>query len=282
VILKTLRYAHSRETIDKAIAYLREKEWVRGDARFNDEAEGGLRGEIGYRDYDLLMMLGQTPDEELAIGGALDLLREHGLIDAEAGAYDRDVFLDMRKRIAAFDGMWSSFSDVMERLVYALTAARQPEILLELGSFWGYTLAYFAGPAIGPTPEYRAERIYGVDIDVKMCEKARANFATLPNTETVTIIAGDGRDVLDQIEGPIDFLYVEAKPDDGSEFLYLDLLKRYYDKLAPDAWVIAHDTTARGHLDEMAEYLPWVRDPNHFQASICFDVDRYGLELSIR
>ncbi len=280
--MKTLRYAHSREAIDKAIGYLREKQWVRSDAQFNPEAEGGLRSEIGYRDYDLLLMLGHTPDEVPAIEGALDLLRENGLIGPDAGAYDRDVFLDMRKRIAAFDGAWTSFSDVMERLVYALTAARQPKVLLELGSFWGHTLAYFAGPAIGPSPEYRADRIYGVDVNVEMCEKARANLATLPNTDAVTIITGDGRGVIDQIEGPIDFLYVEAKPDDGSEFLYLELLKRYYDKLAPDAWVIAHDTTARGHLDEMVEYLPWVRDPAHFQASICFDVDRYGLELSIR
>jgi len=280
--MKQLRFTHSPEAIEKALGYLREKRWVHPEARFADDVEGGLRREVAYRDYDLLMMLGHAPDEEQCIDSALDLLRSNGLLAADAGAYDRDAFLDMRKRIAAFDGSWTSFSDVMERLVYALTAAKRPKILVELGCFWGYTLAYFAGPAVGPTPEYRAERIYGVDVNAAMCEKARTNFASLPNSDAVAIIDGDGREVFDRIEGPIDMLYLEAKPDDGSEFLYLELLKRYYHKLAPDAWVIAHDTTARGHLDEMEAYLPWVRDPAHFSASVCFDVDRYGLELSIR
>lgn len=280
--MKQLRYTHSDAAIEKAMGFLREKKWIASDARFNAEAEGNLRREVCYRDYDLLLMLGHAPDEEGTIEGALDLLRENGLAAPEAGAYDRDVFLDMRKRIAAFDGTWSSLSDVMERLIYALTAAKRPKVMVELGSFWGYTLAYFAGPAIGPSPEYRAERIYGVDVNEAMCGKARTNLAGLANTENVTIITGDGREVIDEIEGPIDLLYLEAKPDDGSEFLYLPLLKLYYDKLAPDAWVIAHDTTARGHQDEMAEYLPWVRDPAHFRASVCFDVDRYGLELSVR
>ncbi len=280
--MKELRYVPPRETIEKAVDYLRKRQWVRSDAHFNDEAEGGHRSEIGYRDYDLLMMLGHTPDEELVVAGALELLRENGFIGWDAGAYAPAEFEQMRKRIAKFDGAWTSFSDVMERLVYALTAARQPEVLLELGSFWGHTLAYFAGPAIGPSPEYRAKRIYGVDVNAGMCERARANLTGIPNSGAVTIITGDGREVIDQIEGPIDFLYLEAKPDDGSEFLYLKLLELYYDRLSPDAWVIAHDTTARGHLDEMEDYLPWVRDPAHFRASICFDIDRYGLELSIK
>jgi len=97
----------------------------------------------------------------------------------------------------------------------------------------------------------------------------------------VELICEDAANALEWIEGPIDFLYLEAKGERNISG-YLEFLKQAYTKLPPGAWVIAHDTTAYDHQDDLEEYLAWVRDKNNFLESISFDVDRYGLELSIK
>ncbi len=46
--------------------------------------------------------------------------------------------------------------------------------------------------------------------------------------------------------------------------------------------MLAHDTTAPPFADELRAYLAYVRDGSSFRESISFDVDPYGLELSIK
>ena len=48
-----------------------------------------------------------------------------------------------------------------------------------------------------------------------------------------------------------------------------------------DRQVIAHDSLDWSFAAEMAEYLPFARDPAHFAQSVSFEVDECGLELSI-
>jgi predicted O-methyltransferase YrrM len=207
-----------------------------------------------------------------------------GIIPPSAG-YDEHAFKALRREVkASFKGSWTSFTSTMERLVYALTSVKRPRCLVELGCFWGNTLAWFAGPCIGSRREYQAERIYGVDFDAKMLAKARENFAKLPNGEAVELIAEDARTALERIPGPIDVLYLEAKDESpgGKPGLYLELLKQAYDKLPKGAWVLAHDVTDPDSREEVDIYLPWVHDKAHFVESICFDIDHCGLELSVK
>jgi hypothetical protein len=35
-------------------------------------------------------------------------------------------------------------------------------------------------------------------------------------------------------------------------------------------------------MHDLIDYLKWVRDTSNFQISIAFDIDNYGLELSIK
>ncbi len=186
----------------------------------------------------------------------------------------------------------------MERLIYMLTSVKRPAHLLELGSFWGYTLGWFAGPCIGPDRAYAAERIIGIDVDADMVKKARANFSKLESAEGVELIAEDARTALDRIEGPFDFVYLEAKYENRAiaaaraagendplgpvSGLYLILLKQLYDRLPEGAWVMAHDNLDWTARKELAPYLEFVRDKAHFSESVCFDIDDCGMELSIR
>jgi SAM-dependent methyltransferase len=186
----------------------------------------------------------------------------------------------------------------MERLMYMMTSVRRPAHLLELGCFWGYTLGWFAGPCLEAAPPFGAERIIGIDLDEDMVEKARANFAKLEGGKGVELICEDARTALERIDGPFDFVYLEAKfenrqiaaaeaegfkdPMGAVPHLYLVLLKQLYDRLPAGAWVIAHDNLDWVATKEMAPYLEFVRDRAHFTESICFDIDDCGMELSVK
>jgi len=60
------------------------------------------------------------------------------------------------------------------------------------------------------------------------------------------------------------------------------LLQRLYPKLEVGGWVLAHDTCVPPFADQVEEYVSFVRDQNNFSQSISFDIDPFGLELSIK
>ncbi|MBU8934445.1 MAG: class I SAM-dependent methyltransferase [candidate division Zixibacteria bacterium] len=277
-----MKIFHPRgRAIELALNKLKQDGVVHPEAQFNYEAEDGLRREVTYRDDDLQYRLGRSPAEVEVVDTALEMLISMKLVSTDAG-YNKQSFDSLRFAVKKeFKGSWTSITPVMERLLYMLTAVKRPKRLVELGSFWGNTLAWFAGPCVGRNREYQAERIYGIDIDMKMTELAKENFARLEKTESVELIGEDAAVTLERIDAPIDFLYLEAK-DENCNSGYLEFLQQVYDKLPEGSWVIAHDTTAYDHQDDLREYLVWVRDVRNFSESISFDVDRFGLELSIK
>ncbi|MEA3409751.1 MAG: hypothetical protein U9Q95_05335 [Candidatus Eisenbacteria bacterium] len=293
-----LTFHPSREAIELALENMKDAGLVHPDAAFNENAPDGLRGEVAYRDPYFAYRLGRTAQESKIVDSALELLKSEGHVPVSAD-YDRPA-LDAYRAVLKeeFEGPWTSLSPTMERLMYALTSVKRPAHLLELGSFWGYTLAWFAGPCIGSNRAYAAERIIGIDVDADMVKKAEANFGKLENAEAVELLAEDARTALDRIEGPFDFVYLEAKYEnrqiaaaeaEGStdtlgpvSGLYLILLKQIYDRLPEGAWVMAHDNLDWTARKELAPYLEFVRDQAHFSESICFDIDDCGMELSIR
>jgi protein-L-isoaspartate O-methyltransferase len=297
-----LTFHPSREAIALALEKMKADGLVHPDAAFNENAPDGLRSEVAYRDPYFAHRLGRTSLETGIVDSALELLKSEGHVPVSAD-YDRLAVDAHRTRLKEkFEGPWTSLSPTMERLMYMLTSVRRPAHLVELGSFWGYTLGWFAGPCIGPDRGYAAQRIIGIDVDVDMVKKARANFKKLENVSEVELIAEDARTALDRIEGPFDFVYIEAKYENKAiaeaeaaaeasgendplgpvSGLYLILLKQIYDRLPEGAWVMAHDNLDWTARKQLAPYLAFVRDKAHFRESICFDIDDCGMELSIR
>ncbi len=293
-----LTFHPSREAIALALEKMKADGLVHPDAAFNENAPDGLRSEVAYRDAYFAHRLGRTSLETEIVDSALELLKSEGHVPVSAD-YDRLAVDSHRADLKEkFEGLWTSLSPTMERLMYMLTSVRRPAHLLELGSFWGYTLGWFAGPCIGSDRAYAAERIIGIDVDADMVKKARANFKKLENVSEVELIAEDARTALDRIEGPFDFVYIEAKYENRAiaaaeasgendplgpvSGLYLILLKQIYDRLPEGAWVMAHDNLDWTARKQLAPYLAFVRDKAHFRESICFDIDDCGMELSIR
>jgi predicted O-methyltransferase YrrM len=276
-----LTFHPPRQAVEEALGKLKSDWKVHPDAVFNYDAPGCLRREVTRRDLDFGLRLGRTPLEVEVVGAALDFLKAHGLAPAEA-SYDKAAFEVLRRDVKErFVGTWTSITPAMERLFYMLTSVHRPKRLIELGCFWGNSLAWFAGPCIGVDKAYEAEEVIGIDVDERMIDLARHNFGKLTDCGRVTLVAEDARDCIGRIPGPFDSLYIEAKSD-AEPGMYLILLKAIYDKLRDGAWVVAHDTTEPPMHDELQEYLAWVHDRAHFKESVSFDIDPHGLELSIK
>jgi protein-L-isoaspartate O-methyltransferase len=292
-----ITFQPARDATALALEQMKEDGLVHPEAVFNEDAEGGLRREVARRDWHFCRRLGRTSLETEIVDAALALLRENGLAAPDAD-YDRAAVDSHRALLKEFKGTWTTLSPTMERLMYMLTSVKRPAHLLELGCFWGYTLGWFAGPCLGEQPALTPERVIGIDVNEDMLGRARDNFAKIAGGERVELIAEDARTALDRIDGPFDFVYLEAKfenrqiaaaeaegfsdPLGPVPHLYLVLLKRLYDRLPEGAWVIAHDNLDWVAAKEMAPYLEFVRDRAHFSESICFDIDDCGMELSVK
>jgi len=277
------RFEAPRPAIESAIHRLKAHGNVAPDATFNPDAPDGLRREIAYHDEDFLRYLGNSdPDiERMVVKAAVSFLSEHGIC-RRAFSVDEERFVAFRKLVRGnFSGGWTSFTPVMERLYYTLTAIREPSRMVEFGSYWGNTLAWFAGPALGTGKLYKAQSILGVDIDSAAVDVASRNFRKIGAEEDVTLMSADALEVASEMRGPIDYLYLEAK-EEGAPPIYLELLQAVYDKLPDGAWVIAHDIYDKDSIQELQPYVNWVRDPAHFKASFAFDVDYCGAELSVK
>ena len=275
------RFSTSRQIIEQVMSQLKAHHNIHPNAQFDFEAEDNLRSQVSYRDEDFLWFLGNTDHEEHITSELLSYLSNEGIVSND-GVYDVEAFANYRKLIRKhFRGSWTSFTPVMERVVYLLTALKKPRRLVEIGCFWGNTLAWFAGPALSPYRVYQAEEIIGIDRDSEMMNLARENFLHIDQSGVLKLQTGDGKELIDEVTDPIDFLYIEAKNEEEPD-LYLTLLKKVYDRLPAGSWVIAHDIYDKDAIDEMAPYVNWVRDPSHFSTSVAIDVDFCGLELSVK
>jgi len=223
-------------------------------------------------------------DEGAAVDTILARLNSDGVVGDEAD-YARDCFEALRREVkATFEVPDTTISPVMERLLYMLACVRRPRRILALGIFCGNTLVWSVGPTCGSENVFHADHCLGVDIKADAIALARKNFAKLPNSEHVELLTEDGLDTCRRIAPGIDYLYLDADDKTHGKGLYLLMLNALYPKLADDAWVLAHDTRypRAGFPEQLKEYLAFVRDHASFRQSISFDVDEYGLELSIR
>jgi predicted O-methyltransferase YrrM len=274
-----------KTVIEAVVTQMKNSYLVHPEATFNRDADEGLRREVAYRDFDFLERIGEPGHEEIIVDAALAYLKERGLVPAAAG-YDKTALAELRSAVAEefTRSDWTSITPVMERMLFMLTSVKKPSVMIELGCFWGNTLAWFAGPCLGTKPGFVPQKVYGIDIDARAIEMARKNFSALVTPPGLEIICEDARHTLTKLDGPFDLVYIEAStpgvPDKG--VLYLSLLQQVYDRLPRGTWVIAHDTTWWQHRDRLKDYLSFVRDPKYFSESIAFDIDNRGLELTVK
>jgi len=275
------RYQCDNSVIEKVIRKMKKHGIIAQDAAFNQDAEGQLRHEVTYRDQDFLLRLGRTAEIEI-VDSILEFLKINELISRNQ-TYNKEQFSRLRKEIHdKFEIPWTSITPVMERLLFMLSSVKEPESMFAAGIFCGNTFIWNSAPVMLRSDSERLIRMIGVDIDKQAIDLAKKNFNSLSLENTVDLYCEDALVTAEKIDHELDYVYLDADDKEKGKKIYLDILKILYPKLKKGGWVLAHDSNQWSFRPDFAIYKSYVRDKQNFQESISFDVDPYGLELSIK
>jgi len=220
-------------------------------------------------------------EREIAVvDAALAALRGAGIIPHTA--YDSAKMLAHRRAVQElFEIPWTAISPRMQRLLYALNAITQPHNMLAAGVFCGNTFISNAGAAVGPGACYAAGELIGIEIKPDEAQRAERNVRRIDPTGTARVVAADAVQFVADFPGRIDLLYLDADGAGGrGKGIYLDILEACFDKLAPGALVLAHNSVNGG--EPLACYLDYVRSSGALTASLNVVLDPEGLEVSMK
>jgi len=198
-----------------------------------------------------------------AIGG--------GLAFAQAAAAPADVVQEVidavEKECLEGPGYVYTIGHVKAKRLAELVRERQPRLVVECGTALGYSGLWIARElkAAG-----RGGRLVTIEIDPALAKRAEANFRKAGLSDVITVRVGDARKVVQEIEGPVDFAFIDCNGEN-----YLPVLRGLQAKLAPGAVIVADNTgvsagQVRGYLDAVrARYtsreewfdvnLPWCK-----------------------
>lgn len=247
------------------------------DAEFNSHSPDILRSKVYYRDYDFLYYLGETAGREI-VDSILEMLKNRNIVSRDS-TYDTDDFEKLNTKVKeTFITPVNLIPPVTQRLFFMFSAVKKPTSIIELGTAAGCSLVWH----LGPTGNNNVERAYGVEVKPDLYYTAIQNFDNIPNKYNVELFNEDAYHFIDKLNGTFDYVYLDVEDVKRGKGLYLDILKKLYNKLKPGAWVLAHDTTTPQFKDQLKDYLDFARNKNNFSESISFDIDIYGLELSIK
>jgi predicted O-methyltransferase YrrM len=277
----SLNFQCDNSVIEQVLTKMKKHGIIAQDAKFNDSASGQFRKEVTYRDLDFLLRLARTNGVE-NVDSILEFLKTKELISREK-TYDKEQFSRLRKEIKGkFEVPWTSITPVMERLLFMLSSVRQPKSLFAAGIFCGNTLIWNTAPVMLRGVSDRLIRMSGVDIDKQAIDLAKKNFNSLSFINTVELVCEDALLSAEKIDHELDYVYLDADCKERGKKIYLDILKILYSKIKKNGWVLAHDTTEWCFESDFKDYKSFVRDKTNFQESVSFDIDPFGLELSIK
>ncbi|HZT82148.1 MAG TPA: class I SAM-dependent methyltransferase [Gemmataceae bacterium] len=154
-----------------------------------------------------------------------------------------------------------------------LVREQRPELVVEVGTAIGYSGLWIADVL----QELGRGRLVTLEQDADRAAEAGRNFQRAGVRHLVTQIVGDARERIDEVEGPIDFLFL-----DGGFENYYPCFLRCRDRLRVGALLVA-DNAGIG-AGAMADYLGCVR--RHFPSRTeWFDTDlennpRDAMEIS--
>jgi len=160
-----------------------------------------------------------------------------------------------------------------ERLA-ELVRQRKPRVVVECGTALGYSGLWIAR-------ELRAAgkgRLISIEISPRRAKQAAANFRKAGLEDLITIKVGDAREVVKQIDAPIDFVFIDC----GSSNYY-PCLKGLEKKLGGGTVIVADNAgiSAGG----MQDYLKHVR-AKYQSSTEWFDIDlpwakRDAMEITV-
>jgi caffeoyl-CoA O-methyltransferase len=127
------------------------------------------------------------------------------------------------------------------RLLTALVAMLRPRLVLEIGTFTGYSALSMA-EALPPDG-----RIVTCDISEEHVAIAREHIARTPHADRIEILLGPAQQSVEGLQGPFDLVFIDA--DKGG---YLGYYEAVLPKLAPDGVILVDNVLWSGRVVDPA------------------------------
>ena len=181
-----------------------------------------------------------------------------------------DGFSGAREKADAYEDVYIPVSPEGGRLLYALIRASRPSTVVEFGASFGISTIHLAAAV----KDNAAGRVISTELSANKVTQARANLAESGLSDQVTILEGDARQTLADLDGPVEFVLL-----DGWKDLYLPVLRLLEPRLTPGALILADDSISQSA--DMPDYLSHVRNPANGYLSVTFP-ESDGLEITCR
>jgi caffeoyl-CoA O-methyltransferase len=126
---------------------------------------------------------------------------------------------------------------VVGRLLETLVAVMQPRLVVEIGTYAGYSALAMAG-ALGP-----GGRVVTLELDEAHADFAQRQFDASPHGDRIELRRGPALDSLARLDGPYDLVFIDA--DKGG---YADYYEATLAKLSPHGLIAADNTLRDGDV----------------------------------
>jgi predicted O-methyltransferase YrrM len=139
------------------------------------------------------------------------------------------------------------------RFLRLMVASSGAKSALEIGAASGYS-AIWIGLGLRET----GGKLTTIEYDAPRAREAKANIERAGLADIVTVLSGDAFKEIPKLQGPLDFVFLDAWKRDYKKFL--DLV---YPRLAPGGLFLAHNVVNK--RDEMPDFLAAIeRNPDLF------------------
>lgn len=147
------------------------------------------------------------------------------------------------------------------RILKMLTSMIRPQRILELGTFTGYSALCFAEGM----PE--GAEIHTVEIDDEVEDFARERFDRSPRSTDIHLHIGDAMDIVPQLEGEFDLVFIDA-----NKRLYTEYFEMVLPRVRTGGYILADNTLWDGKVaNPEANHDPQTRGVMAFNDHIARD-----------
>jgi caffeoyl-CoA O-methyltransferase len=155
----------------------------------------------------------------------------------------------------------------LEMLVYA----RRPRLVLEIGTFSGYSALAMA--AVLPV----GGRIITCELNPVHVEVARRHIAASPYADRIEVVEGPALQTVQGLEGPFDFVFIDADKTN-----YLAYYQAVLPKLAPAGLIAADNTLWRGQVIDTDNHADDTVAIRAFNDTVAADRRVVCVQLTVR
>ena len=165
-------------------------------------------------------------------GEALD-----AYLDAHATPLEPLLQENRRETYASLSSPQMIAGPVVGRLLRLLVSVAAPRLVLEIGTFTGYSALAMAG---GLPPD---GRIVTCELSPERAAFAQGYFDRSPWADRIDLRVGPALDTVDALDGPFDFVFIDADKDG-----YRGYYEAVVPKLSPRGLIVVDNTLSGGDV----------------------------------